>query len=64
VGAVEPYSIMVSEKARLLRKRFTPQEIAAHEARVRAELPRVAAHSSAHDSRALWTQLRRLLDGS
>ncbi len=35
VGDVPPYSIMVPEKARVLRKRFTQEEIALHEARLR-----------------------------
>jgi acetyltransferase-like isoleucine patch superfamily enzyme len=31
VGDVEPYSIVVPQKARLIRKRFTPQQIEEHE---------------------------------
>jgi acetyltransferase-like isoleucine patch superfamily enzyme len=39
VGEVAPYSIMVPQKATLLRHRFTPEQIAEHEAASRRPRP-------------------------
>ncbi len=36
VGRVEPYAIVLAEKGRTLRKRFTDEQIALHEARLAA----------------------------
>ena len=41
VGQVDPYSIMVPQKARLLKKRFSPSEIAEHEAAFAKRVGRV-----------------------